>query len=102
MADKPDNKEPKKVVPGGTAMTSEVELLSTSVGRIDGKVTLILAIRPDPKNTFAYQNFGISKSQAVRLRADLEQLFTTSALLNEPDPEEKPKKPRKPRKPKNK
>lgn len=103
MADKPDNKEPEKKVPGGIAMTSEVELLSASVGKIDGKTTLILAIRPDPENTFAFQNFGISKAQARRLKADLDQLFATSALLNEPDPEDTPpKKPRKPRKPKNK
>lgn len=104
MADKPDNEEPKKVVPGGTAMTSEVELLSASVGKIDGKTNLILAIRPNPKETFAFVSFGFSKAQARRLKDDLDQLFATSKLLNEPDPEEPPpeKKKRKPRKPKNK
>jgi len=81
MADKSD----EMIVPGGTAMVSEVELLSTSVGKIEGKTTLILAIRPDPENSFRFQNFGINKAQARRLHDDLSQLFQTSALLNEPE-----------------
>jgi len=96
MSDKRD----EQTVPGGTAMVSEVELLSTSVGRIEGRIALILAIRPDPENSFRFQNFGISKAQARRLYDDLSQLFQTSALLNEPDEPEPKVKPK--RKPENK
>lgn len=70
---------------GGTAMASEVELLSTSVGQIEGKTTLILAFRLDPERTFQFQNLGLSRGQARRLFDDLSQLFQTSAMLNEPE-----------------
>jgi hypothetical protein len=75
----------EQIVPGGTATVSEVELLSTCVGKVEGKTTLILAIRPHPEHSFRFLNFGISKAQARRLLDDLSLLFQTSAQLNEPD-----------------
>ena len=81
MSDKRDD----RAVTGGTAMVSEVELLSTSVGQIECKTLLILAVRLNPEHSFRFQNLGISRAQARRLFDDLSQLFQTSALLNDPD-----------------
>jgi hypothetical protein len=74
-----------RTVWGGTAMVRQVELLSTCVGKVEGKTTLILAVRPDPEDSFRFLNFGLSRAQARRLYDDLSQLFQTSALLNEPE-----------------
>lgn len=93
--------ESKRPAPSGSPMVSEVELLSTTVGQIEGKTNLIMSFRTDPTRSFRSMNFGISKAQARRLYDDLTQLFQTSHLLNEPDGTEPPKKKRT-RKPKNK
>lgn len=62
-------------------MAHLVELCSTGVGTIDGKVCLVLCFRPDPKK-WASQSYAITKAQAERLREDLNFIMESSPLMS--------------------
>jgi len=58
----------------------EVEYLSASTGKIEGRPGVVITIRPD-EGSFRPHNLGLLRSQAERLLEDLKRLFTTAPLF---------------------
>lgn len=87
--------EANKNTDGGKAVVHTVELLSTSVGKIEGEAHLLLALRLDPTRSFGFTNYAITAEQAKRLHEDLSFLLQNSPMLNEPAPAKKPARKRK-------
>jgi hypothetical protein len=69
------------------AMAQNVEILSSSVGEVDGKPVIVLCVRLSPDTTPASVNLIISAEQAMRLQVDLASNFVHSELMGKLAPE---------------
>jgi len=61
-------------------ISQDAELVSISVGKVDGKPRLFLTFRFD-KNDFSTQTISLKSRQAVRLKNDINDLANKSPLF---------------------